>query len=197
MNHPRILIAEDEADAREMLCEGLARHGFAPIPVADGMEAVAHLDSSLAAVVTDLVMPRMDGIELLRRIPRHAPQALRVVVTSFADKTRAIAALNLGADYLLEKPFTARQLAELLQRLLEDRGDSADAVTIFARRLAHLGLTEREQVIVTLALKGLSNHDIAVQTSSSEGAVKNAFLRLYQRLGIGSRGELCHLIFPI
>ena len=193
----RILLVDDEVDAIELLAEGLTRRGFVVVTAHDGETASRLLDGGFSAVITDLVMPRMDGIELLKRIPRTDPQALRIVITSFADKERAVAALNLGADYLLEKPFTTRRLVELLERLLEDQGTVAGASAIFERRLQQLGLTAREQTLVTLTLKGLGNQDIAQAIESTEGAVKNALLRLYQRLGIGSRGELFHLMFPI
>ncbi|MCK6491552.1 MAG: response regulator [Planctomycetes bacterium] len=193
----RILLAEDEDDARTLLAEGLERRGFAVVAAADGAAAADLLDGSFDAVVTDLVMPRLDGLELLRRVPRTDPGALRLVITSFADKERAVAALNLGADYLLEKPFTARQLAELLTRLLDQRGEVADTAALFARRLDQLGLSDRERQLATLVLKGLGNAEIARVTASTEPAVRNALLRMYQRLGIGSRGELFHLVFPI
>jgi DNA-binding NarL/FixJ family response regulator len=193
----RILLAEDEDDARTLLAEGLERRGIAVFAAADGAAAAALLAERFDAVVTDLVMPRLDGIELLRRVPRTDPGALRLVITSFADKERAVAALNLGADYLLEKPFTARQLAELLTRLLDQRGEVEGAEALLARRLDRLGLSERERQLATLVLKGLGNADIARVTASTEPAVRNALLRMYQRLGIGSRGELFHLVFPI
>ncbi len=194
----RILLVEDEADARDLLVRGLVRQGFAAEGAGDGMAALALLPRGWDVVVTDLLMPRLDGLGLLKELPGKCPGALRVVITSFGDKERVLAALNLGADYLLEKPFSAQQLGEVLTRLLAERSDDEKQIDqLFARRLAGLPLTPRERDLVVLVMKGLGNKDIARQLDLGEQTVKNALFALYQKLGIASRTELFHLVFPV
>lgn len=195
-----ILLAEDEADARELLARGLGRAGFAVTACADGQEALAALNSfNPAAVITDLLMPRLDGIGLLHELHRRGVDCIRVVVTAFADKEGTIAALNAGADHLIEKPFAASQLAELLHRLLADRTETSShhVTALYERRLADLALGESDRQLVTLVLKGAANRRIADLLGIQEQSVKNRLLELYRRLGVASRTELVHLIFPV
>lgn len=203
-----ILLVEDEAPARELLARGLSRLGYRVTGVGDGADAVPLLHRPWDVVVTDLVMPRLDGLRLLDEVNRLCPRALRVVITSFADKDKVVAVLNLGADYLLEKPFGVDRLAGILERLLTDRAGSSatgvgaagsgDAmVQFFQRRLLGLPLTPRERELVAGLLKGQSNKELAATLSISEQTVKNNLSAIYAKLGVQSRTELFHAVFPI
>jgi DNA-binding NarL/FixJ family response regulator len=195
----KILIVDDEADARDLLLRGLERLGYEGHAARDGSAASEMLDGSFDVVVTDLVMPRLDGIGLLREVVVRNPRAVRVVITSFADKERVLAAFNLGAHYLIEKPFTTQQLGEVLARLLVERSeqDGEDLTGIFKRRLAAMALLERERQLIVYVLKGLPNKEVASLLGIGEQSVKNALYLLYQKLGVSSRSELFHLVFPI
>ncbi len=198
MNNASILLVEDEAAARELLARGLSRLGYRVTGVADGADAVPLLHKPWDIVVTDLQMPRLDGLRLLDEVNRLCPRALRVVITSFADKNKVVTVLNLGADYLLEKPFGVDRLAGILERLLADRSGSSDSmVQFFQRRLLGLPLTVRERDLVAGLLKGQSNKEIAASLDINEQSVKNALSAIYAKLGVQSRTELFHAVFPI
>jgi DNA-binding NarL/FixJ family response regulator len=196
---PSVLVVEDERDAREMLVRGLERQGHTVVAAADGEEAQALLGPAYDAIVTDLVMPRRDGLELLRELDRRHDPAVRVVLTSYADKERVTAALNLGADYLVEKPFTAEQLGAVLERLIARRPDAEAAMLerYVQRRLRSLAISDRDRALVEGVLRGLGNKQIAAAMGVGEQSVKNALTEVYRQLGIASRGELFHLMFPI
>lgn len=193
----RVLVVEDEVDSRELLVRGLTRQGFQAEGACDGAAALEVLGRGWDVVVTDLLMPRVDGLTLLKEVSTRSPTTTRVVITSFGDKERVLAALNLGADYLLEKPFSAQQLGDVITRLHVERDDEKQIDQLFVRRLAGLPLTPREREMVVLVMKGLGNKDIARQLDLSEQTVKNALFSLYQKLGITSRSELFHLVFPV
>ena len=198
MNNASILLVEDEAAARELLARGLSRLGYRVTGVGDGADAVPLLHKPWDVVVTDLQMPRLDGLRLLDEVNRLCPRALRVVITSFADKDKVVAVLNLGADYLLEKPFGVDRLAGILTRLLADRSSSSDSmVQFFQRRLLGLPLSVRERDLVAGLLKGQSNKEIAASLDINEQSVKNALSAIYAKLGVQSRTELFHAVFPI
>jgi DNA-binding NarL/FixJ family response regulator len=198
MNRGSVLIVEDELVGRELLAKGLARMGYEVATAADGEAALPHLEREWDFVVTDLVMPRRDGLFVLEELNRRGRRALRVVITSFADKERVIAVLNLGADYLLEKPFGVERLAGILERLAEDRERAPEGLTqYFRRRLDGLPLTPRERELVGQVLQGDSNKQIALKLGISEQTVKNTLSNAYERLGVQSRGELFHVVFPI
>ncbi len=193
-----ILLVDDEAMARELLARGLSRLGYQVTAVGDGAEAVPLLFRSWDVIVTDLMMPRLDGLRLLEEINRSCPRALRVVITSFADKDKVVTVLNLGADYLLEKPFGVERLAGIIARLLADRGANSDQMTqFFHRRLIGLPLTPRERELVAGLLKGHSNKELATALSITEQTVKNMLSGVYSKLGVQSRTELFHAVFPI
>lgn len=193
----RVLVVEDEDDARELTVRGLARLGYEAAGACDGVDALARLPRGWDVVVTDLRMPRLDGLQLLGELRTRLPGAVRVVITSFGDKDSVLAALNGGADYLLEKPFAVRQLAELLERLLRDRREASEVDQLFARRLATMPLTAREREMVVLVLKGLANKEIADALGIGEQTVKNALAAVYGKLGVTSRGQLFHHVFPV
>ena len=193
-----ILLVDDEAMARELLARGLSRLGYQVTAVGDGAEAVPLLFRAWDVIVTDLVMPHMDGLRLLEEINRCCPRALRVVITSFADKDKVVTVLNLGADYLLEKPFGVERLAGIIARLLADRGASSDQMAqFFHRRLVGLPLTPRERELVAGLLKGHSNKELAAALSITEQTVKNMLSGVYAKLGVQSRTELFHAVFPV
>lgn len=194
----RVLLVDDEPTARELLARGLERSGFRVDTAADGAEALERLSDAHDLVVTDIVMPRLDGIGLLEELARRRHRSQRVVITSFADKERVVRALNLGADYLIEKPFTVERLCAVLEQLRAQRGAADEPITqYFRRRLAELPLTPRERELVEHVLHGDSNKQIAQQLGIGEQTVKNMLSRAYANLGVQSRGELFHRVFPI
>ena len=193
----RALVVDDEGDARELLVRGLGRLGWDAVGAADGMAALGLLDGGWSAVVTDLLMPRADGFAVLDAARERAPAAVRVVVTAFGDKARVLDALNHGAHYLLEKPFGVADLDGVLASLGAGRNDEEPLSALYQRSLDRLDLGERDRQFVTLVLKGLPNREIAGVLGLGEQTVKNYLQGLYTRLGIASRGELFHRVFPI
>jgi DNA-binding NarL/FixJ family response regulator len=117
-----------------------------------------------------------------------------VMVTAFADVDKVKAALNLGASHLLEKPFRLADLLAVLDRLVAARPDAASAVR---EAFARARLTAREAEIALLALKGLSSPEIAHVLGMSDKTVRQHLSRVYEKHGVGSRGELVHVLFPI
>lgn len=188
MKNQRVLLVEDEDDARELLVLGLNKFGYACAGVATVRAALDRLEAGWDAVVLDLRLPDGNGIDLLTALRAGRVPCLCIIVSSFADKAAAIAALNSGADYLLEKPFGVATLHELLQ-LLESRRD-----TDLRRRLAaYTMLTEREQTLVQYVLKGIPNEELARLAGITLQSAKNALSRIYAKLGVASRHELFHL----
>ena len=196
-DHTEVLVVDDELDARMLLTEAMELAGYRVTPASDGNEAIARLSASTAVVITDLMMPRRDGIGLLRHLKDLNHPSLRIVLTSFADKDRSIAALNAGADYLVEKPFSGQRMVDLVRKLMSEQGDERGLDRLLEVRLAGMKLTDRDRRLVLLVLKGLPNREIAGVMDTTEQVVKNQLHGLYRRLGIASRGELFHFVFPI
>jgi len=135
----RVLVVDDEATARDELCEALADEGFQVTGVGDGAEALAAAAAeSFDVCITDIRMPGMDGIELLRRLGTASPETMVLVITAFGGMETAIEALRLGAtDYVL-KPVIFEDIIGKVRRLVEQR-DLAREVRNLRRSLESRG----------------------------------------------------------
>ena len=113
-----VLIAEDDVELREALCDLLDAEGIPVVRADDGEEALSLLRSGLrpAAVLLDLAMPRMDGVEFRRRQLADDPAvaAVPVVVLSGWEEGRE-EMKRLGVSAVLRKPVTPRRLFEVLR----------------------------------------------------------------------------------
>lgn len=116
----RILVADDESDITTVLADILSEQGYEVETAGDGMEAWTRFQSeSFDLVVTDLKMPEMGGLELLRRIQEQGRSALVIIMTGFATVETAIEALKIGAfDYIL-KPFKVGELLQIVGRAFD------------------------------------------------------------------------------
>ncbi len=125
MQKKRILIVEDAAYMREMLVEMLEQEGkkYEVVGFAvDGKEAVEKYKELKPDLVTmDLVMEVMDGIQAIGEIKKHDSNALILVITALGAPEQRKAALEAGADEYLWKPFTVKNLSDVLEKLLRKR----------------------------------------------------------------------------
>ena len=114
-----ILLAEDDASLRAVLARSLRASGHVVVDVDDGIDALPHLRAGMFDVlVTDIVMPGIDGLELARRAARLAPGIRVLFITGFAAVAlKARETPDLGGR-VLSKPFHLRELVSELDRLL-------------------------------------------------------------------------------
>jgi two-component system, NtrC family, response regulator AtoC len=120
----RILVADDEAGIREFIHDALELDGHTVVLAADGREAAARLDSSgFDLLVTDLKMPGMDGMALLRKVRAEQPEIEALVLTAHGTIDNAVEAMRLGAFDYLRKPLSGPdELRLVVARALERRG---------------------------------------------------------------------------
>jgi len=116
----RILIADDEEAQRNGLASMIRGWGFSPDTAADGQEALEKLLAEpVSVLITDLKMPRMDGFELLRRLPAENIHVPVIVLTAFGNIETAVSTIHeLGAYWFLEKPIQSSVLRVLLERAI-------------------------------------------------------------------------------
>jgi DNA-binding NtrC family response regulator len=118
----RILIAEDKESHRQMLLRALEGAGFAVDTSKDGREALARLQQSRYAVlITDLRMPELDGLQLLKRARALDPQLAVLLMTAYGTVSDAVAAIREGAYDFLTKPVDPDHLVLVVRRILEER----------------------------------------------------------------------------
>src|SRR6266403_1973091 len=132
---PTILIVDDEEDSRAALQTILGTWGYATGVASDGREALqkaAGLRPSL--VVTDLMMPDMDGLSLLTALQQEMPRMPVIILTGRASVETAVGAMRQGAYDYLTKPVDLDRLRLLIEKALE-RGRTLDEITILRRRV--------------------------------------------------------------
>lgn len=131
-----ILIVEDDVKMADYVSDGFRRAGFACTTVADGEAGLsAALNGSFDAAVMDVMLPKIDGIEIIRRI-RAAQVRLPVIVLSARGSVEAkVAGLEAGGDDYLAKPFSITELIARVQALVRRASATPEATTL---RLADL-----------------------------------------------------------
>ena len=124
----RILVVDDDAAVRDSLRRALQLEGYEVRLAGDGSEALARLegDADADAVVLDVLMPRVDGLEVCRRL-RSAGNAVPVLMLTARDEVSdRVAGLDAGADDYLVKPFALEELLARLRALLRRTNGSCD-----------------------------------------------------------------------
>lgn len=122
LEQPRqaVLIVEDESDIRELLSEYFRARNYDVVGAADGRAALAAIERDAARfslVITDLHLPGVDGLAVLKAARAANPSIYVVIVTGFASLDSAIQAVRLGAYDYLTKPFSLGQIDVVLQRI--------------------------------------------------------------------------------
>lgn len=117
-----ILLIDDEDDVLSMMADVLREEGWAPVPVSDGEEALQLLTGRpVDVIVSDIMMPRLNGMRLLEVVKRDHADVQVVLVTGYATRELAAEAVGKGACCVLEKPFTNDQLVSAVREALERR----------------------------------------------------------------------------
>jgi two-component system, OmpR family, response regulator MprA len=161
----RVLVVEDHLRIRELLAKGLGEEGWVVSTVSDGKQG---LDALLAdppdACVLDVMLPEMDGFEVLRRLRAKGSRVPVLLLTARGSVDDRVKGLDLGADDYLGKPFAFEELVARLRALLRRGGGGAaelsygDVRMDLARREARRGarnldLTPREWSLLELFLR--------------------------------------------
>jgi two-component system phosphate regulon response regulator OmpR len=133
----RILLVEDDARLAEMLCEYLGQAGFLVAIAPLGATALERLSGAqFDALVLDLMLPDMDGLDLCRQVRTHSDTPI-LMLTGRGDAIDRIVGLELGADDYLPKPFEPRELLARLRAILrrQVRGRAAAEDSLHFGRL--------------------------------------------------------------
>jgi two-component system response regulator PilR (NtrC family) len=120
--HGRILVVDDERSMRELLMIVLRREGHQVLLAEDGPTAVAQLEREpIDVLISDIKMPGMSGVDVLREAKRIDPDIVGIMVTAYASTETAVEALRLGAYDYLTKPFDVEELKAKVRNALERR----------------------------------------------------------------------------
>jgi adenylate cyclase len=152
-NPPRILIVDDIATNRDILAARLKPHGYELMQAADGEQALLAAKQHLPdLILLDVMMPKLDGIEVTRRLKcdHQLPFMPIILVTAKADSKDVVAGLEAGADEYLTKPIDQRALVARVKSVLRIKS-LHDEVLTQARELATWNRTLEERVAQQLS----------------------------------------------
>lgn len=123
---PRILLADDEQSVQTLLSYPLRKDGYEVVQAADGREALARFsETTFDLVVLDVMMPRMDGLEVCRRLRAKSTVPI-IMLTAKAEEIDKVLGLELGADDYITKPFSMREFRSRVKATLRRAGMARD-----------------------------------------------------------------------
>lgn len=199
----RVLIADDHTLVRESLVGLLQGEGDVLIvaQAADGLETVEKaLATRPDVVITDISMPRLNGIEVVRRLQEALPDTRVLVLTMHQEDEYVLQAVRVGADGYMVKDCAASELLLAVRSLHAGRGYfGPQAAKALAEQLQHperdLGdpygqLTAREREVFHLLAEGLTTKEIARQLGISTKTGENHRARVLTKLGVRNSAEL-------
>ena len=197
----RVVIADDHAVVREGLRAFLVLQDDIEVvaEAADGEEAVSAIDRFTTDVaLVDLVMPRVDGIEAIRRIRAAHPETRVIVLTSFVDEDKMLPAVRAGASGYLLKDVQPQELVEAI-RTVHGGGTLLHPAVVeeLVREVSRDGergrpdspLTEREREVLALIARGRANKAIAFELGVAEKTVKTHVSNILAKLGLTDRTQ--------
>jgi CheY-like chemotaxis protein len=115
-----ILVVEDSPAVRKMICAMLTQTGYQCLEAEDGTEALRLLEDvgNVRLVLTDVIMPNMDGAELARQLSRIRPELRILFMSGYVDDS-VVRSLGRASHLFLPKPFTAAALMDMVRKALE------------------------------------------------------------------------------
>ena len=114
----RVLVADDELNLRRVLEAMLRREGYDVITAANGVEALGGMTAGVHTVITDLKMPGLDGMALLKRLSVEYPDVPVIMITAHGSVDNAVEAVKLGAFDYIEKPFEQEQIRQVVAKAI-------------------------------------------------------------------------------
>lgn len=203
----RLLLVDDDSELLDALAEVLAARGFVPTTFSAASPAIAALRAGLVVDVAllDLGLPDLSGVQVVRAVRTHCPEAVPLVFTIQEDAPSVFEALRAGVRGYLLKSTRFERLAELIGEAQSGGVPMSPAV---ARYLVEAlptatsdaeeekrfdALTRRERDVLALLARGLSYADVASNLHISLGTVQVHVKHLYGKLEIASKAEAAAL----
>ena len=200
MDEIKVLIADDHTVVRKGIRALLETEpGITVVgEAADGEDAI-HKALALKpdVILMDLVMPKLDGVQAIKELREVLPKAKVLVLTSFAEDRRIVAAIEAGALGYLLKDSSPEDLVRAIREV--HRGESSLHPKVAQQLIKRLRrpaeepereeLTARERKVLALIARGLSNREIARELSISEPTVRTHVSNILRKLGLKSRTQ--------
>ncbi|MBJ7332894.1 MAG: response regulator transcription factor [Solirubrobacteraceae bacterium] len=159
---PRILLADDEQSVQTLLSYPLRKDGYEVVQASDGREALARFnETTFDLVVLDVMMPRMDGLEVCRRLRAKSTVPI-IMLTAKAEEIDKVLGLELGADDYITKPFSMREFRSRVKATLRRAGMARD------REVPEDEILESGELVMDFAKRTVKLRGADVQTTYVE-----------------------------
>ena len=204
----RIVVADDQASVRQGLVVllGLAPEIEVVAAAANGEEALRLVaDKSPDAILLDLHMPVLDGIETTRRLTEQYPGVAVVILTTYVDDSSVVAALGAGASSYITKDADSADIVQALRSAATGLSviDPAVRAALLAAATSRQekpagprvpeklpdGLTQREAEILGMIARGMTNSGIAAELYLSAQTIKSHINRIFAKTGSANRAD--------
>lgn len=203
-----ILVADDDIGTRLFLSEYLQMSGYSVITAENGQAALDLVESYHPhLLITDIMMPRMDGYELVRQVRQRPEFRLLPVIflTERSSTEERIRGYHLGCDLYLPKPFDMKELGAMIRNLMErsqmiesEWRSRVQGIVIStptdkfegSSTSSSVKLTQREQEVLDLLTNGLSNAEIGNEMHLSPRTVEKYVSSLLRKTDTSNRAEL-------
>lgn len=173
-NERTVFVVDDDEAALDSLVVLLKSDGLKAKGFQSAHDFLATFDpEARGCVITDLRMPSMDGVELMRALKGAGCILPVIVITGHADVSRAVDAMKAGASDFIEKPYESEQILRAVRASLEENDVAVDASAKRTRILRRMeSLTARERQVLDLIMEGASNKVIAANLEISPRTVE-------------------------
>ena len=197
-----ILVTDDDLGTRLAISDYLEMSGYSVLTASDGQEALAVVETYHPdLMVTDIVMPRLNGYELVKRVRQHPAFRLLPVIflTSRNETEERIQGYQAGGDIYLPKPFELAELGAAICSLLERShrisgyylaSEDSHSLHNAENPQSPLNLSPRERDVLVLLTHGLSNAEIGTRLHLSPRTVEKYVSSLFRKTETSNRAEL-------
>ena len=192
-------VVDDEEAVRNSLAFLLGTSGFA-VRTHASAGAFLEIAGSIrnGCLVTDLRMPEIDGVELLRRLKATGAMLPAIVVTGHGDVQMAVEAMKNGAIDFIEKPFSDEVLLQSISRAVAEASSKLDAEAAQSRTIEKLSsLSDREIQVLKGVVQGQANKTIALELTLSPRTVEVYRAGLMNKMQAKSLAELVRMVMDI
>ncbi len=179
----RFLIAEDDADLRDLLQDDLEDAGYETIAAIDGRAALSHIENQkecIDVVITDVNMPNLSGAELLQVVRTKRPEVPVIVITAFGSVEQAVELVKSGAFQYLTKPFVTDELIQTIEQALSQSAPLREQAQLRrelpASDLEIVGASRQMKETLKLLTKAARSSSTVLVTGES-GTGKELFAR--------------------
>ena len=190
----RLLLAEDEEDLSRALVTVLKHNNYSVDAVYDGAEALDYLENgdNYDGVILDIMMPKMDGITILKTIRRHGNSVPVLLLTAKAEIDDRVEGLDSGADDYLPKPFSMKELLARIRAMTRRQTDTTDNVLAFG----DIALNRRIQKVSVLLAR--NTRCLKCSCLIQDRSFPRIFLWIKSGATIQKRNKMSYgYIFPI